>query len=143
MPVVQVVELPLAPSQAWLLIASPDGLCRWYAHHADIEPRVGGRYAFGWEPGQTFEGRITAWVPEKEVAFRQPSEVGLAPTDDNATLVELRVGPGEGPSSTLLGVRQSGFERLKPLYTPAESRQASDVAWRIALGMLAAALSDG
>jgi uncharacterized protein YndB with AHSA1/START domain len=85
-------ELPgVDPERAWAALTEAEALCAWFAEHAEVELREGGRYAF-W-------GRFTPWT-------------GAAPDGDPRVLA---VGPGRTlrftwawrgvPGEVTLGVR--------------------------------------
>ena len=73
-------ELPVAPDEAWELFTSERGLTSWLAPAAEVELRVGGRYALYWQPEQradnsTIGCSITALVPTELIAFQWRSPV--------------------------------------------------------------------
>lgn len=45
------VEIDAPPERVFAALTEPEQLERWIAERATVEPRVGGRYDFGWDHG--------------------------------------------------------------------------------------------
>src|SRR5258708_4229845 len=53
-------SLPAAPARAFAALTQPEQLLKWFAEHAEVEPRPGGAYRF-W-------GKYTYGTPKKDQA---------------------------------------------------------------------------
>jgi Activator of Hsp90 ATPase homolog 1-like protein len=45
------VDIAASPAEVFASLIEPAQLDRWIADHAEVEPRLGGRYDFGWDHG--------------------------------------------------------------------------------------------
>lgn len=56
------VEVVGTPEEVWAAIATGPGLSAWM-HHSEVEPRVGGRYAYDMGSGLNETGHVAAYEP--------------------------------------------------------------------------------
>jgi uncharacterized protein YndB with AHSA1/START domain len=54
------------PAQVFRALVEPEALNQWIASNADVDPRKGGRYSFGWDSGPT---RILELVPNERLVI--------------------------------------------------------------------------
>lgn len=96
------LALDATPEQVWEAIATGPGVDSWFMGRNEIESRAGGatRMTLG---GQTEESTVTAWEPQKRLAYRTSE-------DENGTFMafEYLIEGREGGSTTLRLVH-SGF----------------------------------
>jgi uncharacterized protein YndB with AHSA1/START domain len=93
------------PAAVFRALTEPKWLTRWLCDTAEISPKKGGSYSFGWKGGPTHTGAIVEFVPGEKIAFawRWPSvELG-------GTVFSLAVEPQEG--GALLRILHTGFPR--------------------------------
>lgn len=57
------------PKKVFRALTDPKRITRWFADHAEVSPRKGGRYTFGWQDGPTHEGKLIEFVRGKTVTF--------------------------------------------------------------------------
>lgn len=128
------LPLPVGPEQAFRALVDPTQLAKWFAEHVQIEPRVGGVFAFygrgilGTDRAQT----ITAFEPGRLLAFRWT--IHDVPTD-----VTWRIGDGEDASSSTFEVVHHVHGTL-PVRKP---KHLIDDLWRYHHGNLAEHLRGG
>jgi uncharacterized protein YndB with AHSA1/START domain len=60
------VDIDASPAEVFASLIEPGQLDRWIADHAEVEPRVGGRYDFGWDHGPV---RILELEPDRGLAY--------------------------------------------------------------------------
>jgi uncharacterized protein YndB with AHSA1/START domain len=58
-----IVDIDTTLEEAWKALASGEGLARWFAPHAAVEPGAGGSVSVGWDPQQMWTQPITVWEP--------------------------------------------------------------------------------
>jgi uncharacterized protein YndB with AHSA1/START domain len=96
------VSLDATPEEVWDAIATGPGIDAWFMGHNDVEPGQGGTMNMtmgGYTQGST----ITAWEPNKRIAFR-----GEEAPDGAVHAFEYLVEGREG-GSTVLRFVHSGF----------------------------------
>ena len=59
-----------SPEQVWQAIATAEGISAWMVP-AEVESRLGGDVAFHMGPDATSRGRITAFEPERRIAYEE------------------------------------------------------------------------
>jgi uncharacterized protein YndB with AHSA1/START domain len=132
-------ELALPPDAAWDLFTTQRGLESWLAPAAEVELRVGGRYALYWQPqdrenDSTIGCAITALAPGEMIAFQWRSPVmfkRFANGADPLTHVVVSFAPhGAG---TRVHLVHSGW-RSTPAWE--EARAWQERAWRSAFSEL-------
>jgi uncharacterized protein YndB with AHSA1/START domain len=57
------IEITATVDEVWNAITTGEGLARWFAPIAEVEPGVGGSVGVGWEPGQVWRTPIVVWEP--------------------------------------------------------------------------------
>jgi len=97
------VEIEAAPGQVFASLIEPAQLDRWIATGAEVEPRVGGRYSFGWDHGPV---KILELDPDRVLAYswRHSWDDGDGP---DATVVRWELAGAQG--RTYLTIAHSGF----------------------------------
>ena len=97
------VEIAARPGAVFASLIEPAQLDRWIADRAQVEPRVGGRYDFGWDHGPV---RILELEPGKVLAYswRHSWEDEQGPA---ATVVRWEL--DDASSGTHLTIVHSGF----------------------------------
>lgn len=131
------IPLPGDRERVFAALVDPDALERWFAEHAEVEPREGGAYRFwgrhtlGMPSRDDARQAITRFEPGRVLAYRWrvmgcPSTVtlSLAEGEDDA-------GPHQGPTTRL--TVQHHFDELPDIGRAAE---LVDDLWRIHTGSL-------
>jgi uncharacterized protein YndB with AHSA1/START domain len=97
------VEIDAPPSQVFASLIEPAQLDRWIATGAEVDPRVGGRYSFGWDHGPV---KILELEQDRALAYswRHSWDDGDGP-DSTAVRWELEGSQGR----TYLTIVHSGF----------------------------------
>jgi uncharacterized protein YndB with AHSA1/START domain len=97
------VEIGAEPHQVFASLIEPAQLNRWIAEKADVDPRVGGRYDFGWDHGPV---KILELEPDRALAYswRHSWEDELRP---ESTVVRWELDGSRG--RTYLTIVHSGF----------------------------------
>lgn len=97
------IEIDAPPEAVWKAISTGEGLSRWYAEEARVEPRAGGENWVSWGEGQDVGNENLKWEEGKRIT------VGHAkPENDWQTIVidfEIETRGGK----TLLKLVQSGL----------------------------------
>jgi uncharacterized protein YndB with AHSA1/START domain len=109
------VDIAASPAEVFASLIEPAQLDRWIADHALVEPRVGGRYDFGWDHGPV---RILELEPDRTLAYswRHSWEDEHGPDSTvvrweldgshghtHLTIVHSGFGPGRRPDGYQLG----------------------------------------
>jgi uncharacterized protein YndB with AHSA1/START domain len=109
------VDIAASPAEVFASLIEPAQLDRWIADHAEVEPRVGGRYDFGWDHGPV---RILELEPDQALAYswRHSWEDDHGPDSTvvrwelqgsqghtHLTIVHSGFGPGRRPDGYQLG----------------------------------------
>jgi uncharacterized protein YndB with AHSA1/START domain len=65
-------EYPHPPERVWEAITTADHMDAWFMPRNKIEPKLGGRFAFGFgnDPGAEWSGVISEFEPPRVVEFR-------------------------------------------------------------------------
>lgn len=132
-------DLPLAPEAAWSLFATRSGLESWLAPAAEVELRVGGRYALFWQPEQrennsTIGCAITALAPGELIAFQWRSPVMFKPFANGANpLTHVVVSFVRTEAGTRVHLIHSGWRSATEWE---EARVWQERAWRGAFAEL-------
>jgi uncharacterized protein YndB with AHSA1/START domain len=97
------VDISASPAEVFASLIEPAQLNRWIAAQAEVDPRVGGRYDFGWDHGPV---KILELEPEKTLAYswRHPWEDAEGP---QSTVVRWELDGSQG--HTHLTIVHSGF----------------------------------
>lgn len=120
--------LPGAPEDVWRFLTEAEGITRWLAPTARVEPGEGGKMFISWGPGMEGEGTIHLWEPNRAMGW---TEKGSHPK-----LVEFFL-EGEG-GQTRLRLVQSGFGDGAEFD---DEFDAVNGGWRTFFGTMAHALS--
>lgn len=94
------IELHATPEQVWEMIATGEGLARWFPVEARVTPGVGGEVWFSWGPA-VMEGtaRIVSWEPPHRLVTQwgqMQDEYTLVGRGGVTTLTIVSSGFGEG-----------------------------------------------
>jgi len=97
------VDIAASPAEVFGSLIKPAQLNRWIATHAEVDPRIGGRYDFGWDHGPV---KILELEPEKTLAYswRHAWEDAEGP---ESTVVRWELDGSQG--HTHLTIVHSGF----------------------------------
>jgi len=57
------VDIDTTMEEAWKALTTGEGIARWFAPHAAVEPGVDGSVSVGWDPQQMWSQPITVWEP--------------------------------------------------------------------------------
>jgi len=99
------IEIDAPPEAVWKAISSGEGLTRWYAEEARIEPRVGGENWVSWGEGQEVGNQNLAWEPGRRLTVGKPGHETA--TDWKAIVIDFEIETRGG--RTLLKLVQSGL----------------------------------
>jgi uncharacterized protein YndB with AHSA1/START domain len=97
------VDIAAGPAEVFGSLIEPAQLNRWIATHAEVDPRIGGRYDFGWDHGPV---KILELEPEKTLTYswRHAWEDAKGP---ESTVVRWELDGSQG--HTHLTIVHSGF----------------------------------
>jgi uncharacterized protein YndB with AHSA1/START domain len=97
------VEIGAEPHEVFASLIEPEQLNRWIAKKAEVDPRVGGRYDFGWDHGPV---KILELEADRALAYswRHSWEDDLGP---ESSVVRWELGGSSG--RTYLTIVHSGF----------------------------------
>ncbi|CAN0490580.1 unnamed protein product, partial [Phaeothamnion confervicola] len=108
-----IIPRPLA--DAWNLWATHEGLESWLTPLARVEGKLGGSYALFFDPADRSDNntdgcKITAWVPERVLAFewKGPSWLEVMNSDPYPTWVLLAF-EALDPNTTAVHFRHGGW----------------------------------
>jgi uncharacterized protein YndB with AHSA1/START domain len=99
------IEIDAPPEAVWKAISTGEGLTRWYAEEARIEPRAGGENWVSWGEGQEVGNENLAWEPGRRLTVGKPGHETA--TDWNAIVIDFEIETRGG--KTLLKLVQSGL----------------------------------
>ncbi len=95
-----------APAEAvWKAISTGEGLTRWYAEDARVEPGAGGENWISWGEGQEVGNQNLVWEPGRRLRVGKPGHETAA--DWKAIVVDFEIEARGG--RTLLKLVQSGL----------------------------------
>jgi len=66
-----VIDIAARPDQVWPLVASTEGIPRWFAPGAKVVPGIGGSVFLSWGPEMEGEAPITGWEPDRYLAWTE------------------------------------------------------------------------
>jgi uncharacterized protein YndB with AHSA1/START domain len=99
------IEIDAPPEAVWKAISSGEGLTRWYAEEARVEPRAGGENWVSWGEGQEVGNQNLAWEAGRRLTVgHPPSEVS---NPWQAIVIDFEIETRGG--KTLLKLVQSGL----------------------------------
>jgi uncharacterized protein YndB with AHSA1/START domain len=99
------IEIDAPPDEVWKAISTGEGLARWYAEEARVEPRAGGENWVSWGEGQDVGNQNLAWEPGKRLTVGKPGHETA--TGWGAIVVDFEIETRGG--KTLLKLVQSGL----------------------------------
>jgi uncharacterized protein YndB with AHSA1/START domain len=102
-------EIPIAASAdvVYRLLTTVDGLKRWIAADAAVEPEPGGELRWTHENGATMIGRFVELDPPRRLVFTYGWEGDLMGLPPEASTVEIHL--QERPGGTLLRLSHRGI----------------------------------
>lgn len=101
------ITMAATPEEVWRAITEGEGITRWFAPIASVEPGIGGTILLSWGPGMEGKAPITAWEPERRFAWTERagsdlpkvSEFLIEASEDDKTVLRLvQSGFGSGAS---------------------------------------------
>jgi len=57
------VDIDTTLEEAWQALATGEGIARWFAPYATVEPGANGSVSVGWDPKEMWSQPITVWEP--------------------------------------------------------------------------------
>jgi uncharacterized protein YndB with AHSA1/START domain len=99
------IEIDAPPESVWKAISSGEGLTRWYAEEARVEPREGGENWISWGEGQEVANQNLKWEPGKRLTVGKPGHETA--TGWGAIVVDFEIETRGG--RTVLKLVQSGL----------------------------------
>jgi uncharacterized protein YndB with AHSA1/START domain len=91
------IEIDAPPEAVWKALTTGEGLTRWFPLEASVEPGAGGKLTLSWGPEWQITSEITAWDPNRRLAWGTGKPVKMEVT------IEARGG------KTIVRLVQSGF----------------------------------
>jgi uncharacterized protein YndB with AHSA1/START domain len=72
------VDIDTTLDEAWKALATGEGIARWFAPHAEVEPGDHGSVSVGWDPKEMWSQPITVWEPLRrlQTASEMPAPDG-------------------------------------------------------------------
>ncbi len=130
------VFLAATPEDVWPLLATGEGLGRWYAHDgAAVDPRPGGTIEMTWADHGRFLATVTEVDGPRTLAFRIAAAPDAEPGPGDSTQVRMTL--RTSGSGCVLTVRADGFDQLSPEHGPVGDTVAQEKrAWTDALAVL-------
>lgn len=99
------IEIDAPPDAVWKAISTGEGLSRWYAEEARVDPRVGGEHWISWGEGQDLGNTNLAWEPGKRIRIGDPDHATA--TGYQAMVIDFEIESRGG--KTILKLVQSGL----------------------------------
>ena len=97
------IEIDAPPEEVWKAISTGEGLTRWYAEEARVDPRVGGEHWISWGEGQDIGNENLAWEPGRKLTIGHAN-----PTNPwQAMVIDFEIETRSG--RTVLKLVQSGL----------------------------------
>ena len=104
------VLIEASRERVWAVLTDPKHIAGWFGDTAEMDPRPGGRAAFGWSEHGTFHAVVQRAEPPGFLSYRWARDVDTEPAEGNSTLVEFSL--TEIFAGTLLRVVETGFASL-------------------------------
>jgi uncharacterized protein YndB with AHSA1/START domain len=104
------VLIEASRERVWAVLTDPTHIAGWFGDKAEMDPRPGGRAAFGWSEHGTFHAVVQRAEPPGFLSYRWARDVDTEPAEGNSTLVEFSL--TEIFAGTLLRVVETGFASL-------------------------------
>ena len=99
------IEIDAPPEAVWKAISTGEGLARWYAEEARVEPRAGGENWVSWGEGQEVGNQNLKWEPGRRLTVGKPGHETA--TGFGAIVIDFEIEARGG--KTLLKLVQSGL----------------------------------
>jgi uncharacterized protein YndB with AHSA1/START domain len=104
-----VVEINATPDAVWKAISEADGITRWFAPFAKVEPGVGGTIWLSWGEGMDGTSHIEIWEPGRHLRVGQTYQTPLDPETPPPTPIAVEYYLEAKGGSTVLRLVHSGF----------------------------------
>jgi uncharacterized protein YndB with AHSA1/START domain len=104
------VLIEASRERVWAVLTDPKHIAGWFGDKAEMDPRPGGRAAFGWSEHGTFHAVVQRAEPPGFLSYRWARDIDTEPVEGNSTLVEFSL--TEIVAGTLLRVVETGFASL-------------------------------
>ena len=109
------IEIDATPDEVFRAITEAEGIVRWFAPYAKVEPgpdgnMVGGRYSVSWDPSQEGNSKIMTWEPGHRFAAYSERDRPYGSTEAGPVqrvIVDYQIEAKGG--KTLLRLVHSGF----------------------------------
>ena len=98
------VELNASADEVWRALSEAEGLIKWFAPEARVEPGEGGKIFLSWGPGMEGASEISAWKPGEHLGTLMPAGSPEAP---RVQAVDYYIENRDG--RTVLRLVHSGF----------------------------------
>jgi uncharacterized protein YndB with AHSA1/START domain len=105
------VVIDASRERVWAVLTEAGHVARWFGDAAEIDPRPGGKAAFGWTGDGVFDAIVQRVERPSAFSFRWARDPGVEPGEGTATLVEFTL--TEVPLGTVLRVVETGFAELR------------------------------
>jgi uncharacterized protein YndB with AHSA1/START domain len=99
------IEIDASADAVWKAISTGEGLTRWYAEEARVDPRVGGENWISWGEGQAVGNQNLTWEPGRRLTVGKPDHATA--TGWKAIVVDFEIETRAG--RTMLKLVQSGL----------------------------------
>jgi uncharacterized protein YndB with AHSA1/START domain len=104
------VLIEASRERVWAVLTDPKHIAGWFGDKAEMDPRPGGKAAFGWSEHGTFHAVVQRADPPGFLSYRWARDIDTQPAEGNSTLVEFSL--TEIFAGTLLRVVETGFANL-------------------------------
>ena len=104
------VLIEASRERVWATLTDPEHIAGWFGDKAEMDPRPGGKAAFGWRDHGTHHAVVQRADPPSLLSYRWARDVDTEPAEGNSTLVEFSL--TDVFAGTLLRVVETGFASL-------------------------------
>ena len=114
------VLIEASRERVWAALTEPTGIAGWFGDEAEMDPRPGGKAAFGWSDHGIYRAVVKRAEAPTFLSYRWARHIDTEPAEGNSTLVEFSL--TDIFAGTLVRVVETGFASLDA--TEAEQNQA-------------------
>jgi uncharacterized protein YndB with AHSA1/START domain len=104
------VLIDASRERVWAVLTDPKHIAGWFGDKAEMDPRPGGKAAFGWSEHGTHHAVVERAERPSFLSYRWARDIDTEPAAGNSTLVEFSL--TEIVAGTLLRVVETGFASL-------------------------------
>lgn len=104
------VLIEASRERVWAALTDPAHIAGWFGDEAEMDPRPGGKAAFGWSDHGTYRAVVKRAEPPNMLSYRWARQIDTEPEEGNSTLVEFSL--TDVFAGTLLRVVETGFASL-------------------------------